>query len=136
MRMLSAAQLRDRWKSPEGKARVRLLRNVLCGKANLTDFSASLTGFSGAEEVAPELDLRGIDLARLVVMQSLDLSGAQFDAAKLSGGFGGSKLARAVFDEASGSNVDFGTCDLQGSSFVQAKLPGAVFFRANLEDAD
>jgi uncharacterized protein YjbI with pentapeptide repeats len=45
-------------------------------------------------------------------------------------------LGATVFDGAEGRNIDFGGCGLQHSSFVKAKLPGAIFYGANLQDAN
>ena len=84
----------------------------------------------------PALDLRGIELPNLVSVARIDLSGSRFDFARMNWNFGGSILRGAVFNGAEGRNVDFGGCDLHSSFFIKARLPGAVFYGANLQDAD
>lgn len=133
---LSASQLRERWTTPAGQAAVRTAEDALRGKVNLKELSAVLSSLPGAEEVAPALDFRGIDLSNPIYVNHMDLSGARFDYAHLGLSFGGSTLRGAVFNGASGRNIDFGGCDLQDSSFVKAKLPGAIFYGAKLENAD
>jgi uncharacterized protein YjbI with pentapeptide repeats len=88
------------------------------------------------DEVFPALDLRGVELPRLIAVRKTDLSGSRFDGAHMNWNFGGSILREAVFDRAEGHNIDFGGCDVTKSSFADARLPGAIFFQAKLSGAN
>lgn len=126
----------SRWKTPAGKIAAQAVENAFRTGTTIAELQGYVRNLPGVAEVAPALDLRGIGLPTLIGIQTTDLSGVRFDGAQMNWNFAGCALRRAVFDGASGHNVDFSACDLTGSSFVDASLPGAVFFGATLVDAD
>ena len=134
--MAADKELRARWKTPAGKRVVQALEQALRTGVDKRELSALIASLPRVGEVAPALDLRGVELPGLIAIRPTDLSGTRFDSAALNWSFGGSVLRGAVFDGADGANVHFGGSDLTGSSFVGARLPGAVFLMANLSDAN
>jgi uncharacterized protein YjbI with pentapeptide repeats len=93
-------------------------------------------------------DLRGVDLVnaffasetgkptREALWEDLDLRGARFDHARLSGiDFFDDDLRGASFKEALLDDTLFNRADLRGASFERAELFGVKFSRAKLDDA-
>jgi uncharacterized protein YjbI with pentapeptide repeats len=136
MIMTSTKNLRSRWKTTSGKIAARAVENALRHGSDIDELHGYTAGMPYIDEVAPNLDLRGIELPNLVAVRASDLSGVRFDAAQMNWNFGGCTLRKAVFDRANGHNVDFGGCDLSGGSLVGARLPGAIFYGARLIDSD
>src|SRR5260370_38601681 len=134
--MTDKTQLRERWMSQAGRLAVNQIGNVLRSGGEPSVLKAALAGVPFTQEVAPALDLRGIEIPTLISVRKRDLSGARFDAAKINWSFSRSVLRGANFDGAQGRNVDFGGCGLARRSFLKAKLPGAVLFGAGLSDAN
>lgn len=135
--MSNRQQLQARWKTEAGASLARTIGESLQQGTVQEEVHALIADLPFKDEVAPALDLRGIEIPSLIsIAESCDLSGVRFDVARLNWNFSGAILRNAVFDGAEGANVDFGGCDLQGSSFVKARLPGAIFFKATLRNAN
>ncbi len=132
---VSIKQLRDRWKTPAGEIARRAIEGALRNGASVDELKDYVRRLPLIDDTGDALDLRGIELPGLMTVKKTDLSGTRFDHAKINWNFAGSKLTGCVFDGASGLNVDFGGCDLRNSSFVTAKLPGAIYYLAKLEGA-
>jgi uncharacterized protein YjbI with pentapeptide repeats len=133
---MTPTQLTSRWKTPAGKIAVRAITNALRSGTSVGELQGYVANLPGIDEVAPNLDLRGLKLPELGAVRRADLGGTRFDHAEVSWAFGGSSLRGCSFNRAEGRNADFGGCDLTGASAVRANLPGAVFFGAKLVDAN
>lgn len=134
--MTKDKELIVRWRSRVGKIAVRALADGLRAGESQRQLHHYVSDLERVDEVAPALDLRGIVIPDLIGIATRDLSGTRFDGATLQWNFSGCSLRAAVFDQAKGRNVDFGGCDLTGSSFVHADLPGAIFFQSKLREAN
>jgi uncharacterized protein YjbI with pentapeptide repeats len=129
-------RLRARWKTAAGRIAAGAIENGLRAGASQQELGGYVRDLPHADEVAPALDLRGIELPQLIAVRTRDLTSARLDGAVLNWSFGGSDLRDARFDGAQGHNVHFGGCPLTGASFVDARLPGAIFLKADLQRAE
>src|SRR5437879_542065 len=71
----------SRWASPEGQERANAIVDALKRATSATELTKILAGFDCADEIAPALDLRGIQLSDIAPVRYLDLSGARLDYA-------------------------------------------------------
>jgi uncharacterized protein YjbI with pentapeptide repeats len=87
-----------------------------------------------SDEVAPSLDLRGLEFDRFVNLRNLDLSGVRFDYASFSGNTSCCRMVGTIFDGCAASQLMQG--DFTGASFVGAALKHVSFWRAVLRKAN
>ena len=73
--MATKRQLLDRWHEPEGRECAENLFDALEQKAPRDELSQFLAGLPYADEVAPSLDLRGLEFRYAITLSDLDLSG-------------------------------------------------------------
>lgn len=144
---LSLQELRDRWYTPDGKAR---LVGIVEALPKGEDWEHFLEGFPGVAEIEDGKDLRGASLqgANLegVNFHAVNLEGANLYNANLEGAnlyeanLKGANLARirlrcASLRMARLQNAILGEADLGNANLQVANLSGANLHEANLENA-
>jgi uncharacterized protein YjbI with pentapeptide repeats len=133
--MATKQQLKKRWKTEEGQHRSRLVMGALQRGATQDELRSLIGDIPFFDEVAPALDLRGIEFERGLSLLNLDLAGARLDGAHLLGNISGCRMTGAVLDGVKALNVAF-EHDFTGVSMVGASLKGVWFFRTDLTGAD
>jgi uncharacterized protein YjbI with pentapeptide repeats len=136
-------QLEARWEADEGKRLARTLYPLLdVGATTMNELKQMVNQLPFIEEVAPQLDLRGLHLLaeeilmdEFIVIKHMDLSGARFDYLRHVGNIVSCRMHGTVFDEMSCINGIFGS-DFSHASFVKATLQGVRFWRGQVSGAN
>lgn len=140
--MATKQQLKKRWQTEEGQKRAQAVMEAVKRGATSEELRLIVDSLPFAEEVAPHLDLRGLQFNERLSLRNLDLSGSYLDYTTLTRNLLDCRMVETVFNGADMTNLllqqDFtrasfiGT-NLKGSRFLQANLTGANFTRAKLQ---
>ncbi|MGH2391611.1 MAG: pentapeptide repeat-containing protein, partial [Chloroflexota bacterium] len=125
--MATKRSLVSRWASSEGQVRANAIADALKRGTTAAELTKILAGFDCTDEVAPALDLRGIQFTDFVPLRYLDLTGTRLDHAGVEGYIKNCRLADAVLDGFRAENA-YMDGDLHGASFVNAYLKGCRFY--------
>ncbi|GCE10810.1 pentapeptide repeat-containing protein [Tengunoibacter tsumagoiensis] len=146
-------QLQARWKTPEGIHIAENFRQLFeRHPVSQDELQKITTTLPFSKEVAPALDLRGLNLPSEVtsrgdgfILKHLSLPGAHFEYLQDVANIVVCDLQGAIFDEMHTIHSIFGSdfrrasfrkAMLQGVRFWRADLRGATFFQARLAKAD
>ncbi|GCE10807.1 pentapeptide repeat-containing protein [Tengunoibacter tsumagoiensis] len=135
-------QLQARWKTPEGIDIAENFRQLFeRHPASPEDLQKITTTLPFREEVAPALDLRGLNLPSEVtsrgdgfILKHLSLPGAHFEYLQDVANIVVCNLQGAIFDEMHTIHSIFGS-DFRRASFRKAMLQGVRFWHADLREA-
>lgn len=133
--MTKPKQLRERWKTAQGKQVLQLFSTALQQRKSIEHLKAIVAGLPYVEEVDSALDLRALPMDNIMQLFKVDLSGARLDYIEFLGNLVECKMVGTIFDNASAGNKLF-SGDFAKASFVSAKLTGARFKTLRLTDAD
>jgi uncharacterized protein YjbI with pentapeptide repeats len=133
--MATKKQLVERWREPANRQRAERLSEAMERAASRQELAAVLDGLPYADEVAPSLDLRGLEFRFGATLSGLDLAGAQLSGAKLMGNIRDCSLAGAVLDDFNARNATMNG-DFTRASFKRAYLNGCWFDGSVLREAD
>ncbi|HEY1349878.1 MAG TPA: pentapeptide repeat-containing protein [Ktedonobacteraceae bacterium] len=135
-----------RWETDEGKILAREALQVLRSPAGArpgpirpldTAFLQRLQTLPFVEEIAPQIDLRGLHLeGKLLGLEERDLAGVRLDYAFPLHFISNCRVNGAIFDYTFSVYGSFLRADLQGISLVGASLRGGSFTRADLREAN
>ena len=128
-------ELRRRWRRRGGARRLEALARAIEHGAPATELREIVRGLELEDEVAPRLDLRGLELGRVVSFHGIDLSGARLDGLVLTGNIVRCTMVGAVLDGLVAPDALLDG-DFRRASFRAAALRGACLSRARLDRAD
>jgi uncharacterized protein YjbI with pentapeptide repeats len=134
--MATKRELVERWREPGGRERAERLFDAMERQAPSGELAEILSGLPHAEEVAPSMDMRGLEFRYVMTLSGLDLSGARLDRAKLIGNIRDCLLVGAVLDDFNGRNARMTGNDFTRASFKRARLNGCWFDGSVLREAD
>ncbi len=142
--MATKQQLRKRWETEEGQRCVNALMEAVRQKAPIDQFCEIVKNLPFKDEVAPNLDLRGLRFKELLFLRDLDLSEARLDYAVFGGSLVECTMVGTVFDGAEAVNLllqhnftraSFINANLKGANFLSSLLNSANFTGAKLQSA-
>ncbi|HEU5228727.1 MAG TPA: pentapeptide repeat-containing protein [Ktedonobacteraceae bacterium] len=133
--MATRQQLKARWETPEGQQKVQALYQTFGTNTTSEQLHAIVASLPYVDEVAPDLDLRGLQINKNIFVRHLNLPGVRLNYSSLRGIISDGTWAHAVFDDANVSQLSFHV-DLTEASFVNANARKARFAQSILSRAN
>lgn len=137
--MATKQQLIARWETQEGQQKVESLYQYFKVPAKLSvtleQLHTLVDSLPYTDEVAPNLDWRGLHLGKDIYIRDLDLPRVRLDYSALRGNLHDGNWSGAVFDGADVTSLSFGL-DLTRASFIKVNARKVRFTQSTLTGAN